>query len=181
MSKPETFFTSDTHFFHEKILDMRNALRVARGGRAWECVEDMHETIVERWNAVVRPTDVVYHIGDVTFKPKVRAAEFEQLWSRLNGVKYLNPGNHDECVHMSRFFRKIEYWNVFATSGFFTSHVPLPLSEFRDTPFQLHGHTHQPDPVDEARGMNYVCACVEAWDFRPAHISEIRDIIRRYA
>lgn len=172
--KPD-FITADLHFFHEKIVSERNALR---RGLLWRCVEDMNEDLVRNWNNRVGSKAKVLVVGDVTFQPKRRADDFRDLWSRLNGVKYLNPGNHDECVHLAPFFKKIEYWNVF--KDFFTSHIPLPLSEFRDTRVQVHGHTHQTTVQDPTREnwRSYVCVCLEAWNFHPAPVDKVRDLVR---
>jgi calcineurin-like phosphoesterase family protein len=53
----------------------------------------MNEALVVNWNSVVKPEDVVYYLGD--FSLAFRAIE---LYShRLNGTKYLVPGNHDLC------------------------------------------------------------------------------------
>jgi len=78
------FFTSDTHFGHQRIIELCN--------RPFSSVEEMNEAMIERWNAVVRPTDTVYHMGDVAMG---RIAESLPLVGRLNGRKKLVPGNHD--------------------------------------------------------------------------------------
>ena len=50
------FFTGCTHFSHDNIIRL--------AGRPFADVNEMNEALVERWNAKVRPTDVVYHLGD---------------------------------------------------------------------------------------------------------------------
>jgi calcineurin-like phosphoesterase family protein len=52
----------------------------------------MDETLIQRWNAKVKPEDRVYHLGDFMF------AQREQILAminRLNGHKILIEGNHD--------------------------------------------------------------------------------------
>jgi calcineurin-like phosphoesterase family protein len=80
------FFTADHHFGHAKIIHA--------GHRPHASVNDMNADLVERWNSVVRPNDLVYHLGDVAF-----GALDDSLSNinRLNGRKILIPGNHDEC------------------------------------------------------------------------------------
>ena len=51
-----TFFTSDTHFCHGREF--------LYGPRGFTNAEEMNEAIIERWNSVVKPTDLVYHLGD---------------------------------------------------------------------------------------------------------------------
>ena len=80
------FWTSDTHFGHEGIL------RFEPDNRPFSSVEEMNEVLVERWNAVVSPKDMVYHLGDVAMG---KIAESLPVMGRLNGRKVLIPGNHD--------------------------------------------------------------------------------------
>lgn len=76
-------FTADTHFWH--------ASQATRRGFA--TVDDMHERMIERWNAQVSPDDIVYHLGDLTFSSYARAAEVLQ---HLKGRIKVVPGNHDD-------------------------------------------------------------------------------------
>jgi len=61
LSKPNIFFTSDYHIYHEKILLLGK-------GRPFANVEEMHAAIADRHNAVVRPGDKVYNFGDFALK-----------------------------------------------------------------------------------------------------------------
>lgn len=79
-----TFYTSDTHFGHERILELCE--------RPFSDVTRMNEALIERWNNVVQPEDTVYHLGDVALG---KIAESLPLISRLNGYKILVLGNHD--------------------------------------------------------------------------------------
>lgn len=168
------FFTSDTHYFHEKILVWRNEFRVANGLKPFPSMHYMHEYMIEKHNSVVGPDDTVFHLGDVTFQPVLKRDEFLGIWSRLAGKKkVLNPGNHDSLIWMAEhgLFDEIELWSVFPKQGFFTSHVPLPQVEFRKTPFQVHGHTHETH-VGSVHSP-YICVCVEAHDFTPVSSDQV--------
>ncbi len=77
------FFTSDTHFSH------RNVMRYC--GRPFKTVEECDEAMIARWNAVVGPSDTIYHLGDVSMHIK----PIERILPRLNGHKILIIGNHD--------------------------------------------------------------------------------------
>jgi calcineurin-like phosphoesterase family protein len=57
------FLTSDHHFGHERMCSFLrpNGKKV----RPWSCAAEMDEALIERWNAVVKPGDKVYHLGDV--------------------------------------------------------------------------------------------------------------------
>lgn len=79
-----TFFTSDTHFGHERIISLSD--------RPFRDVQHMNEMLIHNWNSVVGPTDHVYHLGDValgTFEESMKCV------GRLNGIKHLVVGNHD--------------------------------------------------------------------------------------
>lgn len=79
-----TFFTSDTHFGHARIIELSN--------RPFRDVQHMNEMLIKNWNSVVGPEDHVYHLGDValgTFDESMRCV------ARLNGIKHLVMGNHD--------------------------------------------------------------------------------------
>ena len=79
-----TFFTSDTHFDHANIIKYCE--------RPFPHKDDMNGTIITNWNAVVRPEDHVYHLGDFAFCAPDKAANIAR---RLNGKKHLIKGNHD--------------------------------------------------------------------------------------
>ena len=79
------FFTSDTHFGHSNIIWMCK--------RPYNDIEEMNEKLIENWNNVVGPDDIVFHLGDFAFGG-------QPLWKtireQLNGNIVLIKGNHDE-------------------------------------------------------------------------------------
>lgn len=89
------FFTSDTHAGHANVIRYDNAALEAvlgRKPRPFRSVEEMDEALIERWNAAVRPGDVVYHLGDMCLhKDAARAFAWR---ARLNGAIRLVLGNH---------------------------------------------------------------------------------------
>lgn len=86
------FFTSDTHFGHRNIIRFCN--------RPFNSVEEMDETIISNWNAVVNKKDTVYHLGDFcTWKTKDYLSLFNHYRKRLNGKIFLIEGNHDYKIN----------------------------------------------------------------------------------
>jgi len=79
-----TFFTSDTHFGHERIIELSN--------RPFRNVAEMNQALIDNWNSVVGPDDHVYHLGDVALGSFFESME---CLTRLNGTKTLVVGNHD--------------------------------------------------------------------------------------
>lgn len=79
------YFSSDHHFYHSNIIEYCN--------RPFKSIEEMNETLIANWNEVVKPDDEIYYLGD--FSLAMRPVEL--FTKRLNGKKYLVPGNHDRC------------------------------------------------------------------------------------
>lgn len=180
------WFTSDTHFGHARIIELCN--------RPFESVEHMNESMIENFNALVGPQDLVYHLGDVAMGT---LADSLPLVGRLNGHKFLVPGNHDRVfsenkpAYIERFLP--EYQKVF--SGVRSEYICLrpPGAELIDLchfPFEgdsheedryshrrppndgqwlLHGHVHDEWKIN-GRQIN---VGVDVWDFRPVNLDEI--------
>lgn len=86
MRKYKVFFTSDTHFNHKNILKLGK-------GRPFETIEEHNQVLIDNWNSVINPCDLVFHLGDVAFSydPK----EVAELLKKLKGNKNIIQGNHD--------------------------------------------------------------------------------------
>lgn len=82
---PREFFISDTHFGHANIIRMCN--------RPFAGLEEHDRLLVESWNAVVQPGDVVWHLGD--FARGLDAKASRRVFEQLRGHKRLILGNHD--------------------------------------------------------------------------------------
>lgn len=83
-----TYLTADTHFGHPLVISEKVQAR-----RPFASIQEHDETLVALWNAVVRPTDTVWHLGD--FAHKCAEAYALKVFRRLNGRKLLVRGNHD--------------------------------------------------------------------------------------
>ena len=82
------YYISDTHFFHKNIVGIGKNY----DKRPYDTLEEMHEDMKNKWNAVVTNADHVYILGDMTWKATDEAVEFIRS---LNGNKHLILGNHD--------------------------------------------------------------------------------------
>lgn len=104
-----TFFTADQHFGHAKICELT--------GRPFTSVEEMNEVMIDKWNAVVKPGDTVWHLGDVAMGP---IAQSLSLIGRLNGRKYLVPGNHDRCspAYAGTSIKRAHWAKKYVEAGF---------------------------------------------------------------
>ena len=79
------WFTSDTHFGHANIIKYCD--------RPYSSLSEMDENLVANWNKVVRPNDILYHLGDFTLGGQEQATAY---FSRLNGRISVIPGGHDK-------------------------------------------------------------------------------------
>ena len=144
----QIWFTSDTHFCHDRGFVYEP--------RCFQNIDEMNEAIVERWNSVVKPWDIVYHLGDVMLNDNDKGCEF---FKKLNGQIYILRGNHDtnnrvniyntlpnvfDCGDYARVIKVGKY--TFYLSNYPTNTSNLennaPLSQHI---INLYGHTHQKD------------------------------------
>ena len=174
---------SDTHLLHENILKFKDGAtgNLVRGNK-FSNVNEMDEFILEKWNSVVKPGDIVYHLGDVFIGSKEK---FKKMWPKFHGSKRLIVGNHDDIKFLSSggFFQKVQMWRMFPEFGLMFSHVPLHESNllrlvdkagrYPEDCIKLlncHGHIHQnPSPEGPYRNMS-----VEAIGYTPVNIEELR-------
>lgn len=80
------WFVSDTHFGHSNIIK--------HAKRPFKDVDHMNEMLIHNWNAVVKPGDTVYFLGD--FAMMHRYSNCEMWFRRLNGHIFMLYGNHDK-------------------------------------------------------------------------------------
>ena len=95
------WFTSDHHLGHASIIRYTN--------RPFPDVQTMDNELIDRWNAVVRGADVVYHLGDFCLGPRAMALPY---LTRLNGrIRLLsNPWHHDHSWLPKKEFGVMPDW-----------------------------------------------------------------------
>jgi calcineurin-like phosphoesterase family protein len=148
------FFTADTHFFHKDLLG-NNAF----APRPFPSVEVMNQTIIDNWNARVKPTDTVYHLGDIalyfTHPASLSNEAVYNVLKALNGNLILIKGNHDSRA----FFKYLKKRN-FEVNGkpkfefhdvgvvikmnhrqLYMTHYPMMMGIVKQI-INLHGHIH---------------------------------------
>ena len=136
-SMARIWVTSDQHWGHKNIIKYSQ--------RPFETVEEMNKAMVDNWNAVVLPTDIIYHLGDIgLFRNPEQAKD---LISQLNGYKILVLGNHDR---RSWDWEEIGFKQVsrepLTIGNYILSHKPLSQSEISGKYIlNIHGHIHTYD------------------------------------
>ena len=175
-----TYFTSDTHFGHG------NVMRYCK--RPFSSVKEMNEVLFENWARVVRPTDAIYHLGDVLFgRTYEELTRLLECVRKLPGRKYLVPGNHDEryLSVLGWAFQEIlppiadlvlqrKIHGQVQPVRLVLCHYPMfswKRSRIgrKDHALQLYGHVH----------VRYPGTCVQtdvgvdAWEYKPVGIEEL--------
>jgi calcineurin-like phosphoesterase family protein len=133
---PSVFLVRDTHFGHTGVCRFTRSDGVTKL-RPWDSPEEMDEDMVKAWNERVKPTDKVYHLGDVVINRKALA-----IMRRLNGDKVLIRGNHDifKDEDYRAHFRELRAYHVM--DGMILSHIPLHPESLGRFGVNIHGHLH---------------------------------------
>lgn len=159
------YFTADTHFGHARIIQYCR--------RPFSSHEEMDEVMIERFNEVLRPGDLLYHLGDVsfsTFRP-------EQFTQRLKTKEiHLILGNHDQlsnAEYLRRGFKSVREVHHLTIDK-----IRVDLFHYAQRTwlgkgrggFHLFGHSHGTLPgLDRSMDVG-----VDTNDFRPYSWAEIR-------
>ena len=166
-----TYFTSDQHFGHFNII------RLSR--RPFKTVEEMEETMVDRWNAKVRDDDTVYVLGDLFF----RAATVEPILTRLKGHKHLMLGNHDgswmDRVKLADYFESVQTLKEVTVDGRLVTMCHYPLLSYPQARrgYMIYGHIHNNTGDDYwpliMRRPRMLNAGVDVNNFKPVAFDEL--------
>lgn len=173
-----TFFTSDTHFGHDKDFLF--------GPRGFDNWFEHGEAIVERWNSVVKPDDEVWHLGDVMLS-KHNEEQALKWVNSLNGKIHLIIGNHDSDSRLDIYKKECpnivsyDFAQRMKADGitFFLSHFPMYTindghkeDKLYSSVISLHGHTHQKETFIE--GVNNIYHVgLDSHRLTPVHMDEI--------
>lgn len=129
--------------------------------------------MIERWNARVKPEDIVCHLGDFGFGSK---EGLRDILKTLNGTKVLILGNHDRSATamMNMGFTKAAWKHVIDIPGqppILLNHIPSWAPDYK---LQLHGHSHEEwkEKVYD-NGCRYINVGVDVRDFEPKTLAEL--------
>jgi calcineurin-like phosphoesterase family protein len=152
------FFTSDLHFDDDRFSMLF---------RPFKTLGEQHKTIIENWNAVVKPEDEVFIVGDVSVTDE--GLKYIDL---LNGRKYLIMGNYDDprdrTLLLSKFESVSRYTGLLLKDGSFVhlNHYP---EKAKPHDFNLVGHVHSLWKVQR----NMINVSTDTWNFKPVSEDEI--------
>lgn len=185
---PDTWIISDTHFLHENIVKLV--------GRP----ENHNEIMIENWNNLVQPEDIVLHLGDVVFTNSQNREEAARFLRNLPGKKYLIKGNHDkenawfykesgfEVIKYNTYIYEYDfqgitkrvknnyiwYWN--GSQKILISHYP-DVDNVNRWDINIHGHCHSNAyHASVPENKHYINLSVEMTDYKPI---KLRDALQR--
>ncbi|CAO4170390.1 Calcineurin-like phosphoesterase domain-containing protein [Methylorubrum aminovorans] len=163
-------FVSDTHFGHVAILSPRMSTP-----RPFASIEEHDETLIARWNAVVRPDDTVWHLGDFCYRCREEYAR--SVFARLGGRRrFLIRGNHDKIG------ARLPWDGIFdvaravvpgadgSAQGLWLSHYAhLVWPRMHRGDLHLYGHSHG-TLAGTAASLD---VGVDCWDWTPVQLEAI--------
>lgn len=182
------YYTSDYHFNHF------NVIRYSQ--RPFSSVEEMNKALIDNHNAIVKPEDTVYCLGDFSMSNKV----VPEILKQLNGNHILIPGNHDKChpcnknsdkmikEYLSYGFKEIHIQMEQDIPGIGLvklNHLPYNdpgyddnrYSHLKPTPtgekYLFHGHVH----TSWKRRDNMINLGVDVWDYKPVSLNQIIEFL----
>jgi calcineurin-like phosphoesterase family protein len=172
------WFTADTHAWHGNIIRYCN--------RPWETAQEMTEALARNINSVVRPNDVLYHLGDFAWGNKMWIEGFRSM---INCHQiHLILGNHDKLIRddkvLQRLFSKtsvIQELHRPSCSKIVMCHYAMRVwnASFHGS-WHLYGHSHGTLPdnvvqVDDGYKRNAFDVGVDCWDYKPISLDQVID------
>jgi calcineurin-like phosphoesterase family protein len=151
------WFTADTHFNHTNIIKYCN--------RPFKNVNEMNNSIIDNWNSLVLPTDLVYILGDFGM------GNCQYMFDNLYGMKTLIIGSHDKYSLGLNWVKKTHTLQIRG------KHPDIHLSHYahRTWPksfhgsWHLYGHSHGKLPP---YGYSFDVG-VDCWGFKPISIDQV--------
>lgn len=167
-----TFFCSDLHFGHSNIIKYSN--------RPFANVEKMNEALIHNWNAIVKPEDIVFNLGDFSFQ---KYPEFKNTLRRLHGKINLVLGNHDTMIVNNQkdllnleLLNSIQHYLEFKHNGQLIVMLHYGMRVWRDShkgSIMCYGHSHGSLPP-HGKSVDVGIDCKEITDeYRPIHLDEL--------
>ena len=158
------YVIADTHFYHKNVIKYSS--------RPFKDVSEMNETLIKKWNAVVKSDDdIVFVLGDFSLTGKKLTSE---IVKRLRGRKVLIMGNHDSKkpkYYIECGFNSATHYPILFENKFILSHIPLPLDKISDNYIYIYGHVHnKPSHLDSF--LNCICVSVERMNYEPVLLDE---------
>ena len=146
------WFTSDFHFGHANIIKYC--------ARPFKDVSHMDRTLINNFNARVKPTDTTYVLGDFSFFSK-----YQYYREQLNGEIVFIKGNHDKQKWLHAGVMNLGNESLYL--------VHNPINSKKNYHKILCGHVHEKWKFKEEDGQTFINVGVDVWNFMPVNYNEI--------
>ena len=168
----DIFFTSDTHWGHANIIKY--------SARPFADVDEMNAALIKNWNAVVKPTDTVWHLGDFAF---MQFSKFKNVLWQLNGDIHFVRGNHDKMIDQNKVeilrqgkIKTIQDYAELKVAGKFIvlfHYGQRVWNKSHHGSIHLYGHSHGSLPP-HGLSVDVGVDCKEITsEYRPIHLDEV--------
>lgn len=170
------YYISDLHLFHKNVTGEGTNF----DNRPFKRLDEMHNTIKERWNNTITNADHVYILGDLVWKENEDAIQFV---STLRGNKHLILGNHDKVIDQRYRQLFVEVTNYKEVKDIvdgkeyhvIMSHYPIAFwnhqhhyrrdgGEHKVWAVQLYGHVH--NSIEEKIFQAFIQKLNEEYDIK---------------
>jgi calcineurin-like phosphoesterase family protein len=163
------YFTSDYHFNHARMAEMRH----------FNTVQEMNQAIIDSHNAVVGEKDIVYFLGDFCFTHDWN--ELCYFYGELNGTFVWILGNHDDRKLFKKGFNESLIHDIYKykreEETITLCHFPMrSWHKSHYNAWHLYGHWHMPTDF-EGKSMNV------GWDIfhKPIAYAEVKSYMDKRA
>lgn len=163
------YYTADWHFFHKQIIRYCD--------RPFKSESEMRQVIITRYNQTVGKDDTCFVLGDAAMLGTSQWEHLKAVLAKMNGTKHLIFGNHDEFKwqrYLDIGFTTVHsaLWLVDGGLDIVLAHDPSVYCTLDKDAILLCGHIHTLfKSMKENRVVN---VGVDAWDFRPITIQDVR-------
>lgn len=181
------FFTSDLHYAHTNIVRAISKWNDTSGCRDFSSVEEMNDLIIDNINEVVKKTDILFILGDLSFGDP---ANIYICRKRINctTIHYI-LGNHDKNIEENRALKTddgikypknlftsindVVHLKVGKTSLFLSHYSHRVWDKSHRGKIMLYGHSHGSIP-DLGKSMD---VGVDTNNFMPYSLDDIVQIM----
>ena len=132
----------------------------------------MDNILINNWNSTISPEDEVWVLGDFGMRKR------EQLvnhFNRLNGIKNLVLGNHDDAEVMKTFgWNSVQHYAEFYDGDQYVvlSHYPMRTwNHVGHNSTHLFGHCHSDGRMGNQQSTD---VGVDAWNYFPVTLEQIK-------
>jgi calcineurin-like phosphoesterase family protein len=187
------YFTSDTHYGHSNICSATTKWENPEGNvRQFSSLEEMNSTIINNINSVIKPSDILFHLGDWSFGGFDKIEEFRNQINCKN--IHIITGNHDHHIENNRggcqllFSSVNKYlnlnvkWNVgtplVMEQRFTLMHFPIASwDNMSRGVIHLHGHVHLPKHLKLGEGRSLDVG-VDGNDMKPYSLDGVMRLVK---